>query len=232
MCLRTRVILGVVSAHTDGVIEDSRCGRFQLVPVRRCRLSRLGRRLQTLQSLVTVLARLSHTLLRGCTSRRGLLDISNHGQCLKVAGVHQQHLLPRLDGLGNVVRLLVGTHQKFKRVFLIRTVGKLRHKSFKAADLCRRVGLVRGAHVGVVLGWVFHLFLRRRRLGWRRRGWRCALRHWRSTLWHWRSTLRHRRGSGLSDGGNRGYQQHRENDLLHSYGSLTLRGKREFYYFV
>jgi hypothetical protein len=31
----------------------------------------------------------------------------------------------------------------------------------------------------------------------------------------------------LSDGGNGGYQQHREKNLLHSCGSLTLRGKLE-----
>src|ERR1019366_6780705 len=112
--------------------------------------------------------------------------------------------------------LLIGAHQKFQRVFLHHAVGILSHKRFQAADLGRGVGLLRGAHVGVILRRVLDLFFLRRFLGRGRR-----LRGLGG-----RGGLRRRlggRGSGLSDGGNRGYQQHRENKVLHSGGSLTLR---------
>src|SRR5207245_7894967 len=121
----------------------------------------------------------------------------------------------------------------------IRILGQ---KGFKAADLSRGVRLPRSAYVGVVLGRVLHLFLwgwlsgrglRWRGLRWRGLCWR-SLRgrglRWRSLRGRglrWRSlrgrglrwrSLRGRRlswrGRGLSDGGNRGYQQHRENYLL------------------
>jgi hypothetical protein len=112
--------------------------------------------------------------------------------------------------------LLVGAHQEFQRVFLHHAVGILFDERFQAAHLGPGLRLLRRSHIGVIFGGVLDFFFlgrcRRRRRALLRRGLRC-----RSSGLRWR-------GSGLSDGGNCGNQQHRENNLLHSCGSLTLQG--------
>ena len=83
------------------------------------------------------------------------------------------------------------------------------------------VGLLDGAYVGVILRRIFNFLF----LGWSGGG--CGLCGCGRRCGSLRRRLRRR--SGLGDGGNCVYQQHRENNLLHSCGSLNSLGKLEFY---
>src|SRR4029077_4266627 len=195
------IVLGLIGGNARRAIEDHGRLRFQLLEIRIRRAIGLGHGLQTLQAFFTALAGFGKVLLRVLVRfRQRPLGVGQQCQRPDIARVGLQNLLRRVQRLGLVVRLLVSAHQKFQRVFLHHAVRILGQKRFQAANLGRRILLLHGAHVGVVLGWVFDLFFLGSR--WRRRG--VLLR--RGLSW---------RGSGLSDGGNRGYQQHRENNLLH-----------------